>query len=108
MDIKVKYTGKNSHRYKQNPLELAFAREWQDRCETGANLEYLLSGGSNQRWPVSEQEQMTANTVVQWLGSPIGQSFLAAVMAKKEAEYFLQYLVADPIIREKLLKLLKT
>lgn len=107
MDIKVKYQGKNTHRYKQNPLELAFAREWQGACDTGHNLEYLLSGGTNQRLPVSEQEQVASNTVIQWLGSPVGQSFLATVMSKKEAEGFLRYLIGNPAIKEKLRELLK-
>ncbi len=106
MDVKIRYQGKNVHRYRGNPLERAFAKEWQKQCEIGGNLEYLLSGKANQRLPVNDTEQIAANTVIQWLGSPVGQSFLCAILATKEAEHFIEYLVDDPVIKEKLSKLL--
>lgn len=104
--VKIAYQGKHSHRYEQNPMEEAFALEWQDQCANGANLEYLLSS-DNRPNVVDLRDQTTANTVIQWLGSPVGQSFLTSVMAKKGSERFLEYLVGDPSIREKLKKLLK-
>lgn len=106
MDIKIRYQGKNIHRFNQNPLEKVFAKRWQELCESGENLEYLLSGPTNQRLPITDKEQIAANTVVQWLGSPVGQYFLITVLATKESEGFLKYLIGDLTIKNKLKKLL--
>lgn len=105
MDIKIRYQGKNVHRFDQNPLEKVFAKRWQELCEYG-QIEYLLSGPINQRLPITDKEQIAANTVVQWLGSPVGQAFLCTVVRTKEAEEFLRYLIGDEIIKTKLKKLL--
>lgn len=106
MDIKIRYQGKNIHRFNQNPLEKVFAKRWQELCENGGNLEYLLSGPTNQRLPITDKEQIAANTVIQWLGSPVGQYFLITVLATEGAKDFLKYMVGDEIIKTKLKKLL--
>lgn len=46
-------------------------------------LEYLLGGPEAQNWPgpgpVSDRDQQVAETVIQWLGSPVGEAFLRDV-----------------------------
>jgi hypothetical protein len=106
MAIKVRFQGNSPHRYRDNPLELAFAEGWQDLCSVGKHLEYLLSK-DNRPDPVSDRDQFIANTVIQWLGSPVGQSFLSKIMASPSADNFLKYLLGDPTIKDKIHKLLK-
>lgn len=108
-DVEAKYRGKSPYRYEDNPMEKAFALEWQDQCANNSTLEYLLSNKDNRLSAmVNTQEQMATNTVMQWLGSPIGQSFLATVLAREESFSFLESLIRyNPDVRNKLKKILK-
>lgn len=74
---KLKHVGINAHRLKDNPEELAFANAWD--VFAAKQLKYLLCPpGLEQRWAVepADDARVVAATVVQWLGSPVGRSFL--------------------------------
>ena len=68
--------GKHTHRFISNPLEERFAKVWEEQERWHHNLEYLLSSRVNEREHVSEEIQEAAATIIQWLGSPVGQAFL--------------------------------
>lgn len=70
----TKHKGKHLHRLKSNPEEQRFATAWKSFCENG-NLDYLLGNGG-QATLVSDNDAEVAATIVQWLGSPVGQGFL--------------------------------
>lgn len=80
----MKYKGLHTHRFAENPEELRFAEAWEKENKYGRCLEYLLSVHPN-NFPraVSDHEESIAATVVQWLGSPVGQSFLFDLGYKK-------------------------
>jgi hypothetical protein len=77
---KMKHIGLQSHRLKperENPEEVRFAEAWNRANEEGRILDYLLCTG-DQRFTISSspREVEVAATVIQWLGSPVGQSWL--------------------------------
>ena len=69
--------GKNTHRFKTNPLEKRFADLWEQHNMQGHTLEYILSDTLNERMPVSEDTEIDVATMMQWLGSPVGQCLLS-------------------------------
>lgn len=71
--------GLHSHRLKSNPMEKRFAECWDERQVYGRTLEYILSVDNIPR-PVNEHDEQVAATVIQWLGSPVGLSFLEKVL----------------------------
>lgn len=72
----IKHIGKSSNRlYSDNPREVVFAELWQRENDLHHTLEYLL-GDNNRPNPISEEEIEVAATVIQWLGSNVGMSFL--------------------------------
>ena len=83
--------GLHAYRFKQNPEELRFALAWlkENSRENGTLLlAYLLSDGQDHRpQDLSERDQVVAASVIQWLGSPVGQSWLRDLgYEKKDAE----------------------
>lgn len=83
-EVKAKFQGMSPYRYGQNPLEKRFAQYWQDlnTRSTTATLDYLMDPG-NRGTPVpalTDREWRVANTVIQWLGSPVGFRFLREVL----------------------------
>lgn len=80
----MKNEGKNIHRFKQNPLEQDFAEAWEEintdsygKLNGKCALDYLLAKNPNEpRGEVTDRDRMVAATVIQWIGSPVGQSFL--------------------------------
>ena len=70
--------GLHSHRFRDNPEERMFAEAWAKANEQGHTLAYLLHVGNQTGRPLepSDREHVVAATVVQWLGSPVGQAFL--------------------------------
>ena len=64
----------NEHRLKSNPTEQKFLKKWKHIAPN--TLGYILYG--NDRWyhNVSQREAEVAASVIQWLGSPVGQGFL--------------------------------
>lgn len=80
--ITKQWQGLHAHRYEKEPLEHKLALAFQEFCETGgdksiSHLDYLLCEG-DQRYvvPCSDRDRQVACTVIQWLGSSVGQKFL--------------------------------
>lgn len=73
--MKKKYEGLHAHRYAREPDEKKFAEEWALQNEQHQTLAYLLGDGSKRVEPTAHDHRVAA-TVVQWLGSPVGQAFL--------------------------------
>lgn len=100
--VKSDYQGRNAHRYKENPLEKAFAFAWQGE-NSGLGKRYTIldalfdpsgRGGPGYR-ELTKQDWETANTLIQWLGSPVGQAFLVGVLSRPEAQYFRDLLKSE-------------
>lgn len=75
----MKNKGLHTHRFKDNPEEKRFAEKWDSDNASGHNLAHLLdqSRGESIRPPEpSDRDRVVAATVIQWLGSPVGQGFL--------------------------------
>jgi hypothetical protein len=75
----MKHRGMRTYRLKDNPEEKRFAQAW---SEQGNILAYLLDERPVQggRPPTpSDRDELVAATVIQWLGSPVGQHFLSNV-----------------------------
>ena len=83
MKDKLRNTGLSPHRWADNPLELKYAQAWDrinDVTRPGSDLIEWLLGDGSKPVEVSERDRLVAATVVQWLGSPVGQSFVQEVL----------------------------
>jgi len=60
--------------------ERAFAEQWQN--EQNHDLLAYLLGQDNQMAEFTERDAQVAATVVQWLGSAVGQGFLERVQSR--------------------------
>lgn len=82
-----KNTGINAQRFSREPLEKLFAEEWdkENKNEHGRRptLPYLLDP-LNQHNPLepTDEEYRLAATIIQWLGSAVGQGFIEDVIQK--------------------------
>lgn len=58
---------------------------WTKLCEEGDGtfLENMLDSGLSIPSPISQRDATVATLTIQWLGSPIGQSFLEGLGYKK-------------------------
>ncbi len=74
----MKHTGLFSNRTTINPLEASFAKKWQNWNDSSDILRYLIGGEQVEN--STEREKEVAATVIQWLGSPVGQDFLKEAM----------------------------
>lgn len=76
---KLKHHGLSRYRLKDNPIEELFANLWEEQNARGgfSTLARLLDPEHQHgpREPTQEQATIAA-TVIQWLGSPVGQFFL--------------------------------
>lgn len=75
----MKHKGLHTHRFDGNPKEKRFAEAWDKYNEQGKILDHILDTRLvRQGHPpyVSERDEVVAATVIQWLGSPVGQNFL--------------------------------
>ena len=82
--VKKKYQGNHFNRCEPragNPRELVFALEWQDQNERHRTLSYLMGKGS-QPADTTSRDHLVASSVIQWLGSPVGFSFLQDTVRK--------------------------
>jgi hypothetical protein len=105
--IKKKFQGRSTHRYKDNPMEKAFAAAWQKENDTSrpgkkySLMEYLFAENGEEcgspRADLSKRDWEVANTVIQWLGSPVGQAFLRDVLKRRtdSARFFRQELAVE-------------
>lgn len=85
------YKGNSAHRLavaQENPRERAFAEEWvkenqgfMTKCET-RTLGMLLSTRPNEWQRPTERDEIVAATVIQWLGSNVGFSFVEQALAR--------------------------
>ena len=75
----MEHKGLNTHRLAGSPLESAFAAEWESHNAAYDTLAWILGGGNGKSFP-SERDAQVAATVIQWLGSPIGQNFVERVL----------------------------
>lgn len=88
MVAKNKFLGKSIHRLRDNPREKIFSDAWVEENKPAnyplkkySLLEQLLSDdGGKTKAGVSDRDEMIAATVIQWLGSPVGFSWLRGVM----------------------------
>lgn len=77
----MKNKGLHQYRFKENPLEKAFAKQWEKENVEGRILDYLLAKDLNYpKGEVTDRDREVAATVIQWLGSPCGQSFVEEVI----------------------------
>jgi hypothetical protein len=77
----MKTKGLHPYRFKENPEEKRFAEAWAQHDDPDhVHLAYLLhvgsQGGGIRPVGASERDKVVAATVIQWLGSPVGQGFL--------------------------------
>lgn len=89
---RIKHISLNGDRQKREKLELAFAKAWERQNKETHLLAYLLGGAEAQTRIysgaqlelkfVSQRDAEVAATVVQWLGSEVGQHFLESVINK--------------------------
>jgi hypothetical protein len=73
-----KTKGLHEYRFKDNPEERRFSEAWAE-MQRGCTLAWLLHEGEQRGYPLdpSARDCVVAATVIQWLGSPVGQGFLA-------------------------------
>jgi hypothetical protein len=76
--------GLQQYRFKDNPMEKAFAEAWEEQnvsIHDRGTLDYLLAKDCNRPCgEVTQRDREVAATVIQWLGSPVGQNFVSEVM----------------------------
>jgi hypothetical protein len=79
----MKHAGINTHRLPYNNKERALAEAWEK--EAPKTLPILLDGThDNYRSDdFSERDAEVAATVIQWLGTHVGRSFLASVQSSE-------------------------
>ncbi len=89
----------NKRRWPQNPLEKKFVMKWREdnKFTTGSSdshpckmLQYLMSPEQPKMEEISHRDIVVAESVIQWLGSPVGQSFLVNVI--KDEKHVLKLL----------------
>lgn len=86
--------GFSSFRFKDNPEERRFAEAWEDINRRSGimgsrTLACLLATPEDRGTPLepTQRERRIAATLIQWLGSPVGQFFLEGLgYVKKETE----------------------
>ena len=83
--------GLSQHRFKDNQLEKNFAEEWEymntnrqdGKLDGRGTLDYMLSGTINKPMgEVTKRDRIVAATVIQWLGSHIGEAFIKRVSSR--------------------------
>ena len=80
-----KIKSSKEYRFNDNPMEQRFFEIWardHERNDSGksSTLDYLLAKDPNHpNDEATERDFQVARSVIQWLGSPVGQSFLREV-----------------------------
>ena len=75
----IRHHGHWRNRFKDNPEEARFARAWNQENTTLLHpplLAQLMGDGRDSAKDITQRDATVAATVIQWLGSPIGQCFL--------------------------------
>lgn len=78
-EIEERFQGKHFGRVKREPLEGTFARAWQHECQMYFIPNHILADEGDY-FPLLDAEHKMIATIIQWLGSPMGQSFLAKAL----------------------------
>jgi len=93
-EIPEKARGLSAYRFGSNPQEQHMAEKWAEFLDKGiANgrpdtLDYLLHKGDQSRVDhCSDRDRKVANTVIQWLATPVGSSFLEDVLESRPKEF---------------------
>lgn len=97
-----RHVGVSSHRLVNEPVERLFAEAWQKENDEGKILRHLLN--KTGRWIPSEvtvRDIEVAATVIQWLGSPVGQSFLQDIGFKFSVPLLVERTMSRPAFRQK-------
>ena len=82
--MKIKHEGINVHRLKGNPLEAKFAEAWKKEADRGLlGLLLCTCHHRNHEHRYSQRDATVAATIVQWLGSPVGEYFVRQVLGIK-------------------------
>jgi hypothetical protein len=85
-----KIQGLHPYRFRNNPEEKRFAKKWTEHNKHGSGsvstLAYLLWEGDQITCPpeASDRDHTVAATVIQWLGSTVGQAFLRDLKYEKK------------------------
>jgi hypothetical protein len=66
----------------RNALEKNFAEAWRRNNSDGVDLLAWMLGDGTRQAPVSERDAIVAATVIQWLGSEVGQGFLSEAQSE--------------------------
>ena len=75
----IKHEGFSTHRLADNPMERLYAEAWK-RTAPGT-LGWLLGDSDSRGYSnFSERDAKVAASIIQWLGSPVGSSFVAEVL----------------------------
>lgn len=74
----TKHHGLSRYRLAQNPLEKKFADAWEEQAPR--TLGYLLCGQDRNFHDYTQRDAEVAATIIQWLGSPVGESFAREVL----------------------------
>lgn len=77
----LKHVGISANRIPREPIEGAFAEAWAERASD--TLGYLLYGQDKRNHAVTQREAEIAATLMQWLGSSVGQGFLLDIEERK-------------------------
>jgi len=74
--------GFKPYRFKTNSMEKRFAEKWRIKNIFGSKeiLDHILSIHDRSYDEPTQEERRTANGVIQWLGSPVGLSFIRDVL----------------------------
>jgi len=95
LDKPLKNQGSRIYRYEDNHTEELFAMAWEDintdfhgKLNGRGTLDYILAENPNDpRGEVSDRDREVAATVIQWLGSSVGQHFLKDVEEKNAKRF---------------------
>lgn len=89
--MRIKHEGLRTNRLQREPLERIFAEEWAKRNASviGGDvlLDHLLAVDANRpRGEVKQRDATVAATIIQWLGTHVGQCFLRDVEERARRE----------------------
>ena len=99
-----RWTGKSAHRFNREPLEKMIALAWQEENKRPNNapgtLTCLMGDGNCPALDVTDRDRLVANTVIQWLGSQVGQDFVRRIVLSKHARTLRKGLRESRVIDE--------
>jgi len=91
MRVVMDHKGLRTCRLSREPLEKAFAEAWEKENKRAVGhslLDWLLAADpNNPKGEVSQRDATVAATIVQWLGTHVGQNFLRKVMGDQPGSF---------------------